>query len=174
MSTPKPQLYPASKIAVGSVLYSCSAWTDDNGKTSTSINEWVVRSIKARRGTKTRMGFPVYSYRDTNKYVNITRKIEFVTWVKRSSKIGDYGWSKSIPSYCTKQFSVGACLPPGIYTTIRAAVLYGLGSTADFLASCKQVNPGGRDADDEFCIAALEAEYAALKRRFAKLNAGKV
>lgn len=164
---PKPQLYPASKIAVGAVLYSCTAWTDDAGKTSIEVNEWIVRSIRAKRGTKTRMGFATSFGHDRTQYVNITKKIDLVTWGKRSTKNGDYGWRKTIPSYCTRQFAVGSCLPHGIYTTIRAAILYETSITRDYLADCKAANQADRDEDE---IAASEAQYAALKRRFAKLN----
>lgn len=167
MATPKPQLFPSSKIAVGAVLYSCSAWTDEAGKTSTQINEWIVRSIQAKRGTKSRMGFPVRFARDVAQCVNIIEKIDLVTWGKRSTKSGDYGWLKTIPSFCRKQFSVGSCLPYGIYTTIRAAVLYETKSTEDMIASCKATNQAERD-DEE--IAGLEAQGVALQRRLAKLN----
>lgn len=165
MSTPKTQLYPASKIAVGAVLYSCTAWTDDEGKTSTEVNEWVVRSIRATRGSKTRMGFATSYRRDTTQYVHITEKINLVTWGKRSTKNGDYGWLKTIPSYCTKRFAVGSNLPHGIYTTTRAAVLYQMSMTRDYLADC--IADGDEDE-----IAASEAQHAALQRRYAKLNSG--
>jgi hypothetical protein len=167
VTIPKPQLYPASKIAVGAVLYSCAAWTNDAGKTSTEINEWIVRSIQAKRGTKTRMGFATSFGHDRTQYVNITERIDHVTWGKRSTKNGDYGWRKTIPSYCTRQFAVGSCLPRGIYTTVRAAILYETCVTRDYLADCKSANQADRNEDE---IAASEAQYAALKRRFATLN----
>lgn len=167
MATPKPQLYPASKIAVGAVLYSCTAWTDDAGKTSTEVNEWIVRSIRATRGSKTRMGFATSYGRDTTQYVHIAEKINLVTWGKRSTKNGDFGWLKTIPSYCTKRFAVGSNLPHGIYTTIRAAVLHQMSMTKDYLADC--IADGDEDE-----IAASEAQYAALQRRLAKLNNRKV
>ncbi len=163
MPTPKPQLYPASIIAVGATLYSCSSWTDEAGKTSTEIKEWIVRSIRSKRGTKTRFGFATSFVRDKTQFVNITEKVDHLTWGKRSTKNGGYGWLKTIPSYCTRQFAVGSCLPRGIYTTIRAAVLYELSLTEGFLADSK----ADSDADE---TAELEAQCAALKRRLAKLN----
>lgn len=163
MPTPKPQSYPVSKIAVGVTLYSCTSWTDDAGKTSTAINEWVVRSIQAKRGSKSRFGVAAPFGKDATQFVNLTEKIDLITWGKRSTKNGDYGWLKNIPSYCRKQFSVGSCLPRGIYTTVRAAILCRLSIAKDYLVACK----GDGDKEE---IAAAEAEYAALKRRFAKLN----
>ena len=170
MPIPKPQVSPASKIAVGAVLYSCTAWTDDAGKTSTEVNEWIVRSIQAKRGTKTRMGFAATFSYDQKQYVNITQKLDHVTWGKRSTKNGDLGWLKTIPSYCRKQFAVGACLPGGIYTTIRAAVLYEIGSTEGLIASCKATGQDERDDDDNKELAEYEAQYVALKRRLEKLK----
>ncbi|TKF90931.1 hypothetical protein FCV67_25650, partial [Vibrio sp. F13] len=50
------QIYPHSKIKVGAVLYKVDVSEWDDGSTSISIDEWVVRSIKRRRGTQTPMG----------------------------------------------------------------------------------------------------------------------
>jgi len=166
MATPNPQSYPVSKIKVGAVLYSCLAWTDDMGKTSTEINEWIVRSIQARRGTKSRMGCPTRFFSESTKYVNITQKIDLVTWGKRSSKTGDYGWLKTIPADFRKQFAVGHSLPRGIYTTIRAAVLCEVALTADSIARLAEKTV--IEMDEE--LGELEDQHAALKRRLSKLD----
>lgn len=166
MSIPKPQLYPASKIAVGAVLYSCTAWTDDAGKTSSQINEWVVRSIQVLRGSASKQA-PAHLKFEALKFVNITEKIDGITWGKRSKKNGDFGWLKSIPDFCRKQFAVGRCLPHGVYTTERAAILHQISVTESYLAECKAASQADRD-DVE--IAASEAQLAALMRRFARLK----
>lgn len=166
MNLPKPQGYPAGKIAVGTVLYACSAWTD-GGKTTTEIREWVVRSIRAKRGSKSRMGHPVSSFGLVNQYVNIAEKLERVTWGKRSSKTGDFGWRTTIPAYYRKQFPVGANLPHGIYTTIRAAVQFELQCTHEMLKVCKAAAAEDREDGEE---AELEAQMTALERRLAKLE----
>lgn len=174
MATSNPQSYPASKIKVGAVLYSCTAWTDDMGKTSTEINEWVVRSIQARRGTKSRMGFPVYGSTDKSIYVNLTKKVDHLTWGKRSSKTGDFGWRKTIPSVCRRQFEVGDRLPPGICTTVRAALVYEVAETAEsinwYTAKIVTETNGESLAELKGELVEFEAQHAALKRRLAKLD----
>lgn len=172
---PKRQPYPATKIKVGAVLYSAFASTDEAGKTSTEIDEWIVRSIQAKRGSKTRLGFPAPSYaRDATKYVNITRKIEFLTWGRRSKKIGDFGWLKSIPPEFRKQFAVGEDLYPGIYTTPRAALLYEIASiqedfdwhTAQIKTETDPIELAGLTHE----LSEFTAQLAALKRRLVRLT----
>ena len=119
-TTPKRQQYPASLIKVGAVLYSVFAYTDDDGKTTTGYGEWIVRSIKARRGSKSRLGAAIFAQGDTRLRVNLTQKVDLVTWVKRAGKAG---WASSIPRDYTKQFAVGDDLPYGLYTTQRAALV---------------------------------------------------
>lgn len=102
--------------------------------------------------------------------MNITEKVDRITWGKVSKKNGDFGWLKSIPSSYRKQFAVGSPLPLGIYTTIRAAVLYEIASTDSYLCSLKETDDTEPpDKDDLKYIAELEAELAALRRRLEKL-----
>lgn len=58
----------------------------------------------------------------------------------------------------------------GIYTTIRAAVLYETNATEDLIASCRVTKQADRDDEDNKELTAYEAQYAALKRRLDKLN----
>lgn len=175
MALPRKQAFPASKIAVGAVLYEAAASTDDDRKTTTAIQEWVVRSIRAKRGTKSRFGVASPIAKEACQYVNLTQKLEGVTWGKRSSKSGDYGWLNSIPTWCTHQFEVGQDLPLGIYTTVRAALVYAIANTEAHLEATR----GYRDkeplaseiAEWEIEISDLEAQLAALKRRLAKIGA---
>lgn len=173
MANQKAQPYPATKIKIGAALYLASATTDDNRKTSSEIEEWVVRSIRAKRGSKSRFGVAARGTQDTEQYVNLTRKLDYVTWGKRSSKAGDYGWLKSIPDWCTKQFKVGSDLPGGIYTTHRAALVYAIAEVESDITKCKgymaeETIPSeilGWQRD----IADYEAQLAALKRRLASV-----
>lgn len=157
------------------MLYSATASTDKDGKTSSQINEWVVRSIKARRGSKSKFGVPTRFAAEAKQFVNITEKIDSLTWGKVSPKHGDVGWLKSIPEFCRKQFEVSSSLPPGIYTTIRAAVEYGIGSTEEVITWYEAEM---RKQTEEFNlkelareISELKAESKALIRRLAKLTA---
>jgi len=174
MALPKTQAYPASKIKVGAVLFSVDATTDENGKTSTEVREWIVRSIQAKRGTKSRFGCPA-PYADTaRQYVNLVAKIDYLTWGKRSSKNGNYGWLKSISPLFRKQFEVGENLPVGIYTTVRASVLFEIKSFEESIAWYRSAIEGESDATSlEELKAELkerEAELVALNRRLAKLS----
>lgn len=167
-AVPKRQTYPASVIAVGTVLYSVLAWTDDNGKTSTEYQEWVVRSIKARRGSKSRMGHAMFASGDTRQFVNLTQKIPDLTWVRRQGKAG---WATSIPGYCTKQLPVGDELPEGIYTTQRAALVFAIREHQRTHARYGQwIAEAAGDEREEWRADLIthEAEMRALATRFTK------
>ncbi|EMF7428917.1 hypothetical protein V4F63_004067 [Vibrio vulnificus] len=123
------QKYPHSRIKVGAVLYKVDVAEWDDGSTSISIDEWLVRSIKRKRGTQTPMGKRRIgdAYGDTAPlYVNVTAKVKDVTWVRQSRKVNDFGWSKSIPKHYREQFQVGKRLPLGIFTTPLAALKWAL------------------------------------------------
>lgn len=130
---PKRQPYPASKITVGAVLFSVFSHVD-NGKTTTEIQEWVVRTIRARRNSLTWRGMDMTrGGSEKPKAVNMVQKNEF-TWGKLSKKTGDYGWLKNIHSCYKRQFSVGSDLPHGMFTTKRAAAVYALADEKRSLA----------------------------------------
>ena len=173
MATPAPQSYPVSKISVGAVLYSCIAWTE-KGKTTSAIEQWIVRSIQSRRGTNSRRGLPVRSATEKTRYVNLTQKVEHVTWGKLSRKTGDYGWRKSIPALYRRQFAVGAKLPMGIYTTVRAALVFEIADMTQTIAwyagKILTETQGDGLLELQTELAECEAEREALKRRLAKLN----
>lgn len=166
---PKQQPYPASKIKVGAVLFSAEAYTDDQGRTSTTVSEWVIRSIQAKRGSKTKLGVAVPGAEAPPVFVNLTKKVDFLTWGKRSSKSGDYGWLSSIPAECQAQFAVGGDLPRRIYTTKRAAVLFAIADTEERIqwyqgTIGKETDPAEL-SELKADLAECEAELAALKRR---------
>jgi hypothetical protein len=154
------QKYPHSKIKVGAVLYKVDAAEWDDGSTSITIDEWIVRSIRRKRGTQTRMGkMRIGSeYGDTAPlYVNVTAKIKDVTWVRQSRKVNDYGWSKSIPSNLRNQFKVGTRLPVGVFTTPLAALKWALKDQTRTLNFYKEE----RDEEtDELEIAEWDADIA--------------
>ena len=90
------------KYKVGQILF--QAWTDvdpDTNRLSGGINEYQVRTIK---------GGHVYAI----------QKEKGVTWVKRSKKHFDWGWSDNIPYYYRKNWKVDEA-PRDVYTTIRGA-----------------------------------------------------
>lgn len=118
----KKQKYPASVIKVGAVLYRAHGY-EFEGRIRVDIGEWVVRSIKKRRGSQSMFGSrTIKSLRDDEVYVNLTERVERITWGKRSARIGDVGWLKSIPQVFREQFKVGESLPIGMYTTKLAAL----------------------------------------------------
>ncbi|AZS26252.1 hypothetical protein [Vibrio anguillarum] len=143
------QKYPHSKIKVGAVLFKVDVSEWDDGSTSISIDEWIVRSIKRKRGTQTPIGKSCtgYEYGDTAPlYVNVTAKIKDVTWVRQSRKVNDFGWSKSIPQYYKKQFQVGERLPNGIFTTPLAALKSALKDNERMLA--RYIDYRNRETDE--------------------------
>lgn len=167
----KPQKYPASLIKVGAMLYGVSVYTDDDGKTSTEYEEWIVRSIKAKRGSKSRMGHAIFALGDSRKRVNITQKVERLTWVKLIGKTG-HGWASSIPAYLQNQFLVGGDLPRGLYTTQRAALVYAIRAHQDTYERYDKWIAEETDAGEAAILRAdritHEAEMRSLATRFKK------
>lgn len=168
---PKPQAYPAGTIKVGAVLWSVLVWTDDDtGRTSTEYHEWHVRSIKARRGSKSLYGIKHGSFLgDDRQQVNLTRKLPDVTWVKIKGKTG---WAKSIPAWLRRQFVAGSDLPLGLYTTQRAALVYAIRVHQGTYLRYEKWIAQETDPEEKAALIAErgihEAEMRALATRFTK------
>lgn len=64
---------------------------DETGRVT--YHEWVLRSVQTRKRS---MGITWYQPRKTYYWIE---KVAGETWVKRSKKHFDYGWSKNIPHY---------------------------------------------------------------------------
>ncbi|MGF1827532.1 hypothetical protein [Vibrio splendidus] len=125
----KSQVYPHSKIKVGAVLFKVDVTEWDDGSTSIALVEWIVRSIKRKRGTQTAMGKKRVGIQfgdSAPQYVNVIAKIKNKTWIRQSRKTNDYGWSKSISEHCREQFEVGRRLPIGMFSTPLAAFKWAL------------------------------------------------
>lgn len=174
MAAPKRQVASASKVVVGAVFYTAFAHTTDDGKTETGYDEWVVRSIQAKRGSKSRYGVALRQGDADRKFVNLAMKLLHVTWGRRSTKTGDYGWKTSIPDWCRKQFEFGGPLPPGLFTTPLAAVKYELKICEGFVNDLRDWLAKATDADE---ITELKSEQAdndaqikALKRRLNQMK----
>lgn len=170
VAVPKPQAYPASVIVPGAVLWSVLAWTDeDTGKTGTEYEEWHVRSIRAKRGSKSQYGRELLFQGDTRQRVNLSRKLLDISWVKTKGKLG---WAPSIPEWLTKQFVVGNTLPDGIYTTQRAALVYAIRSHQAGLKKydewLEKATSDAERAEIAEWRAEDEAEIRALTTRFTK------
>ncbi len=171
MKMPKPQPFPASKITIGARLYRAYSYCDE-GKAVSGFEEWIVYTIRARRGDKMRSGFDVSGGISKPKAVNLIQK-NAATWGKKTKKTGDYGWLPPFhPSY-RRQFRVGEDLPSGVYTTKRAALAYEL---ADQLDSVSWYAEEIQQETDPISLAALvveaaeiDSQVAALKRRMKTL-----
>jgi hypothetical protein len=158
-SLPKQQKYPSSVIKEGAILYRYDAIAYDDGTYEVECQEWIVRSIKRKRGSKTVMGgsksFLADSASSDIKYVNITQKIKGITWGKLSKKHFDFGFLKSIPKRYKQQFAVGSNLPNGFYTTKLAALKYELKSNELYLKESERCLKTETDPE---CIADYEEE----------------
>lgn len=171
------QKYPYSKIKVGVTLFSVSTDTDpETKKASVDINEWVIRSVKKKRGSQSSYGCKVFQFNGSDdKYVHCTQKINGLTYGKLSNKKGDYGFFKSIPLYCKKKFKVGEHLPDGVFTTILAAAKYRLKKDIEYLEYLikdkKDCSPDRIKMIDED-IKATENEIKVLKLKINKLKKG--
>jgi hypothetical protein len=120
------------------------------------------------------MGFPAPAFTDKSVYVNIAKKVDHMTWGKRSSKTSDFGWLKSIPSECRKQFKVGGSLPRGVFTTVRAALVYEIADTGEsidwYTAKIATETDVETLAELKAELGELQAQHAVLKRRLVKLE----
>lgn len=142
------QAYPRSKIKVGAVLYKVDVSEYDDGSMSVAVDEWIVRSIKRKRGSQT-----IFNSRRPNAdvapvYVNVTAKIKDVTWIRLSRKVNDFGWSKSISQYHRAQFKVGRRLPKGLFTTPLAALKYALKSADKNLQTSLEYLEKAQDVEE--------------------------
>lgn len=168
----KPQKYPASKMKVGLVLYRVKAFTDEeDGNTSIDVEQWIVRSIKKKRGSQTRYGFALStSSYNQQRFVYLTQKLKDVTWGKRSRRHGDFGWLKSIPARCRKSFPEGDDLPTGFYTTQFSAFKSAIAQKQAEIKRYKQWE-GEKDCEPGYwddCIAEAEKEVRLLKARLSR------
>ena len=168
----KNQKYPKSKIKKGAILYSVDAYTYDDGTSSVDICEWHIRSIMKRRGTQTWYGhINPFADRYNEKYVHLTQKVKDITWVRLSSKIGHYGWAKSIYILYKKKFKTTIdVLPDGLYTTIYSAFKYAIWETNNYIKSIeKEIK---EDVDEGFEweseLKDYQKELRLLKSRFTK------
>jgi hypothetical protein len=171
MKMPKRQPYPASKITIGACLYRAYSYCDE-GKAVTGFEEWIVYTIRARRGDKTRSGFDVSGGINKPKAVNLIQK-NASTWGKKTKKTGDYGWLPPFHPGYRRQFRVGEDLPSGVYTTKRAALAYELADQIDSVAWYEKEIQQETDqlALAELVVEATEtaSQVAALKRRMSAL-----
>lgn len=176
MILPKAQPFPTSRVKIGAILFEAFSYVDD-GKVVIGFNEWVVRTIRARRNSITTWGVMHTHVKCGGagpKKVNLTEKNR-TTWGKRSTKAGDFGWLKKIPAQYKKQFSVGDDLPFGLYTTKRAALRYVL---AYYIDDERELGAAIAAETDEGAVSELKQELAdsvllvpAIRRRLKALSA---
>ncbi len=123
---------PPASLSVGSILYRYDAYTYDDGSRTVDAEEWVVRSIRAKRNSISRWGVKASRFNDQRKMINITHRINDITWSKKT------GWEKSISLFHRKQFPLGEELPNGFYTTPLQALKYSIQSKECDLSNCVQ------------------------------------
>lgn len=75
---------------------------EDGTKEHVEIDEFVLRSVKARSFLS------AYSAKRVSlgKYAHFTLKLKHVTWIKLSKKHFDWGFTKSIPEWCRKSYNI--------------------------------------------------------------------
>ncbi len=111
------QKFPKSKIIVGGSLYKVTPYTDHNGVSHCDIDEYIITSIRRKRGTQSKYGIArLGSNPDASKWVNLTLKNEYT--FKGDKRL------KNISRYYTLSFIYGQDLPFGYYTTKLKALNY--------------------------------------------------
>jgi hypothetical protein len=133
----KNQKYPRSKIKVSALLFKFEAFCYDDGTSETSCQEWIITSIMKRRGTQSRNGYKSrWAEIENQKFVHIKQVVKGITWGKRSTKNGDFGLLKRIPSRYKDEFREGFDLPNGYYTTKLAALKYAIWKEQESIKNC--------------------------------------
>ena len=112
-------------IKPGRVFFAAFGWVNDEGVVETGIEEWQVRSIRRPRGSLSRYGVPARPTGPISKQVYVVRKTPW-TWIKRSTRRGDFGWAPSITRDDRRQFTLGGPLPYGLFSTPLQAVRHEL------------------------------------------------
>ena len=82
------------ELKIGMSLWCVYAYPEDG----ISIEEYIIRSIK--RPARKLYHWTRNTPNTMSKEAHLVAKINDLTWGKRSSKNGDYGWLTSIPDYC--------------------------------------------------------------------------
>lgn len=109
----RAQPFPKTIVKRNAELYGAVYYLTDSGQAKVEIETWGVRSIQRKRYSES-----------SERFVNLAKKIQGVTWGKRSSKVGDFGWLPRISSSFILQFKEGEELPFGLYTTRLAALRF--------------------------------------------------
>lgn len=145
------QKYPRSIIKKGAVLYEAYYYISDYNKAKVEVAEFIVRSIQKKRNSSLH-----------DRFVNLARKLDGVTWGKRSRTNGDFGWLPAIPSWCLKQFREGNDLPFGLYTTKLAALKFAKLSLSESIKDYKNDLKDAKDNQDFSEISKEIDEYQSL------------
>lgn len=170
----KRQKYCPSVIKTGATLYRATGY-EWEGRIQITVDEWVVRSIRRRRGSQSQFGSRLPSLlREDQLYVNLAVRLERITWGKRSVRTGDVGWLKSIPKEFRSQFKVGDDLPVGMYTTQLAALKYCLVDTQSMVRwyedKLQQGVPDDEKPDYEKELDEASRMVKAVKTRITRLR----
>lgn len=165
----KQQLMPPKGLKVGKVLYRVETGTYTDNKSYVDIQEIVVRSHRAKRGSKSKWGRASFGTGLTSKYYNLSVRREGVNWTK------DGGW-KATKSKDDLQFRDNIeRLPKGLYTTIEKAFEWRIKElerqvidwTADYEEALKSEDAEWI-ADEKEMLEDTKRELKAVKTRYTK------
>jgi len=114
-----------SKIKIGTAFYSCDWGKDEDGRCSTQIVSWLIKSIRK----EDKSAFDKEYYKsvgiEIQNIVTIVKKVGGVTY-------GNKGWNESIDKRYIRRFgTLLNLLPDGIHTTKLKAI-------NDEISSCRR------------------------------------
>ncbi|MEZ8959557.1 hypothetical protein AB6E94_19245 [Vibrio lentus] len=162
----KPSKIPHS-IAVGSIFYSYTACSYDDGTSSVIEHEWHVRSIQNKSTWIDLAGTNILNSARKTRFVSMASKVNGLTWVKGA-------WTKYIPKDHLLRFEFNKQLPEGVYTTKLQAIKYAIEVfNTDIhwyetkLAEINQPSEAKRYSDD---LLALKKELKLLKGKLTRLR----
>ena len=109
----KPQKLTKALLMPNACFWRARADTDpDTGKVTVRIEEWRIQAIQNMRPEGSTETVPT---------AKLALKVDGKTWVKLSTRTGDYGWSKGISKYEKATCHLGQPLPNGLATTKHQA-----------------------------------------------------
>ena len=166
IATPAPkkttgQVLAPKLMKVGAQFFSACVDTED-GKVVITFRDWRIKTIKnSRRSLGAELVPTAY----------LVDKVDNLTWGRKSTKTGDYGWLDGIEPYYRVNCCVGDELPKGLATTKEKALRRLLVSQKErFERNTSFVMLGETDEDRKAYADEYNAEVAAIQRQIKSLK----
>jgi hypothetical protein len=145
----KKQIMPPTGLKVGQVLYRVYCAVRVSDKVVCDIEEWVCRTHRAKRGSKSRWGQAKFAniFISPTKYFNLTNRILGTTW--SYNKKGQGFWLAASNKHDLQISDQAERLPEGYYTTINKAYQHAIEVATDRVASWSEDLKEALESNDQ-------------------------